>query len=232
MIASHDRSLRRTARRHSLCADDAEDAYQRAVEILLTKAPECEPGRLVAWMHTVTRHEATALRRARERLLGGHLRPDGEPYEPDGLPSERPEPEEHAERRERVVRSSEALAALKPQERRALTLKAQGYSYAEIRALTGWTYTKVNRCMAEGRKRFLELFAAIEDGTRCEELEGALRRLVERSGEAAATEQLRHHLRACPRCRSRARRRNARAAAQSPTSKSPVRAKGPPRVGR
>ena len=48
--------------------------------------------------------------------------------------------------------------------RRALVLKAHGYSYAEIQQLCGWTYTKVNRCMAEGRKAFLEAFAAIYGG--------------------------------------------------------------------
>lgn len=166
LIGSHDAALRRTARRHSLCADDAEDAYQRALEILLTKAPECEPRRLAAWMHTVTRHEALAVRRARERLLGGRLaRRDGDPPDPDSLPSDRLGPAERVERRERVEMSAEALAVLKPQERRALALKAEGYSYAEIQAITGWTYTKINRCMAEGRKRFLELFAAIESGT-------------------------------------------------------------------
>jgi RNA polymerase sigma factor (sigma-70 family) len=165
LIATHDAAFRRTARRHSLCADDAEDAYHRALEILLTKAPDCVPSRLTAWMHTVTRREAMAVRRARERLLGtrpplGH---DGEPLGLDSLPGDRPGPAERAERRERVARSLEALAALKPQERRALALKAEGYSYAEIQQLCGWTYTKVNRCMAEGRKAFLEAFAAIYD---------------------------------------------------------------------
>jgi DNA-directed RNA polymerase specialized sigma24 family protein len=38
MIARHEQALRQTARRYSLCADDAEDAYQRMLEILLTKA--------------------------------------------------------------------------------------------------------------------------------------------------------------------------------------------------
>ena len=60
--------------------------------------------------------------------------------------------------------SPEALATLKPQERRALLLKAEGYSYAEIMARCSWTYTKVNRCMAEGRKAFLERFAEIYGG--------------------------------------------------------------------
>jgi DNA-directed RNA polymerase specialized sigma24 family protein len=41
--------------------------------------------------------------------------------------------------------------ALDRDERRALSLLAAGYSYREIGQLTDWTYTKVNRCVAEGR---------------------------------------------------------------------------------
>jgi DNA-directed RNA polymerase specialized sigma24 family protein len=40
---------------------------------------------------------------------------------------------------------------LKANERLAIVLQAEGYSYAEICELCGWTYTKVNRCLAEGR---------------------------------------------------------------------------------
>jgi DNA-directed RNA polymerase specialized sigma24 family protein len=43
------------------------------------------------------------------------------------------------------------LARLKPAERRALSLLAFGYSYREIMVATGWTYTKVNRSIREGR---------------------------------------------------------------------------------
>ncbi len=55
--------------RHSLCRDDADDALQRASLILLTKAPTVDPGRLIAWMVVVTKHEAMAVRRGRERVL-------------------------------------------------------------------------------------------------------------------------------------------------------------------
>ena len=58
LIESHDAVFRRTARRYSICADDAEDAYQRALEILLTKAPPIEGDGLVRWMQTVTKREA------------------------------------------------------------------------------------------------------------------------------------------------------------------------------
>ena len=123
------------------------------------------PPRLTAWMHTVTRREAMAGAPANGcSAHGPPLDHDGEPLGLDSLPGDRPGPAERAERRERVARSAEALAALKPQERRALALKAEGYSYAEIQELCGWTYTKVNRCMAEGPKAFLERFAEIYGG--------------------------------------------------------------------
>ena len=60
---------------------------------------------------------------------------------------------ERAERRDNVAAAARALAELKPDERLAIVLQAQGYSYAEIGELCGWTYTKVNRCLAEGRAR-------------------------------------------------------------------------------
>lgn len=154
-------ALRRTALRFSLCADDAEDACQRAIEILLTKAPAGLAGAgLAAWMQVVVRREALALRRARERLLGRAAAGEapGEETDPlSGVACERPGPLERAERREAAARALRLLAQLKPDERRALILKAQGYSYAEIGRLCGWTYTKVNRCLAEGRARLREL---------------------------------------------------------------------------
>ena len=149
LIDSHDAVFRRTARRYSICTDDSEDAYQRALEILLTKAPPIEGDALVRWMQTVTKREALAVRRQRERLLGS---PRGAGPDDDAdrdplefIASESPGPNDRLARRERVARSGEALRALKPQEVRALTLKAQGYSYAEIGQMTGWSYTKL-RC--------------------------------------------------------------------------------------
>jgi RNA polymerase sigma factor (sigma-70 family) len=160
LLGSHAPLLRRTARRFSLCADDADDACQRAMEIVLTKAPPLEPPRLVAWACVVTRREALAVRRARERLLSGGDDPDASL---DLTPTDRPGAVELAERRERTVAGLRLLAALKPDERRAIILQASGYSYAEICSLTGWTYTKVNRSLAEGRAK---LRAATPDGRR------------------------------------------------------------------
>ena len=154
LLAASGPAFRRTARRYSLCADDAEDAFQRAVEILLTRAPDREPRRLVAWMQVVTRREALAVRRARERILAA-VRPGGDSL--GEVACDLPGPAELAERRDRVTAAARALGALKPDERLAIVLQAHGYSYSEIGELCGWTYTKVNRCLAEGRARLREL---------------------------------------------------------------------------
>ncbi len=152
LLASHRAALLRRARRLSLCADDADDALQRAVEILLTRSHLVDRERIVPWMLTVVGREALAVRRRRMRDLGSE--PVGDAPDPIAFaPSEEPGPLERLEQRERVRRAARLLRRLKPQERRALALQAEGYSYAEIQQITGWTYTKVNRCLAEGRAR-------------------------------------------------------------------------------
>jgi RNA polymerase sigma factor (sigma-70 family) len=200
LIAREDSELRQTARRYSLCAEDAEDAYQRSLEILLVKAPTERPRELIRWMKTVVKHEAMAIRGNRERLLGSGE--DGAADPIARLAAGGAGPGERFERREDVARSREALRALKPAELRSLTLLAAGYSYAEIGKITGYSRTKVNRCLAEGRERFRRLLTASEDGGRCVELAPLLSAYCdgEAGSEAAAT--VREHLRACAACRA------------------------------
>jgi RNA polymerase sigma factor (sigma-70 family) len=205
LIARHERALKRTARRFSLDAEDAEDAYQRALEILLIKAPTTDPRELIRWTQTVTKHEAMAVRESREKLLGANF-PRDDDYDPlASVPAGGDGPEERVARSEVVARSREALAALKPAELRALSLLAGGCSYAEIGRITGFSQTKVNRVLAEGRERFRGLFASSEDGTRCGELRPLLSSFCdgEASAEDAAT--VRAHLRACAGCRATVR---------------------------
>jgi RNA polymerase sigma factor (sigma-70 family) len=202
--ARHETALRRTARRYSLCEDDADEALQRGLEILLRKAPTDDPRELIRWTQTVVKHEALAVRRERERILAAPP-PGAEHGAEDWLaliPSEADGPPERAERSEAVARSREALRTLKPQELRALGLLAEGYSYAEIGEITGFSKTKINRCLAEGRERFRRVLAGSEDGTRCAEMGPLLSAFCD--GEAGAEEAalLREHLRACSRCRS------------------------------
>jgi len=186
-----------SARRYACCPDDAEDAYQRALEILLTKAPTTCEDELLPWLKTVVRHECFALRKKRERDV---------PVEHDALDglagSEAHAADDRAERYDRLRVGAEALARLKPQETRALLLKAEGLSYQEIAAQTGWTYTKVNRCLTEGRRAFVARVRGIESGQECERLEPLLSAMAD--GEASAEEMsvLRLHLRGCTACKA------------------------------
>lgn len=220
--ARSESTLRRTAHRYSLCGDDADDALQRGLEILLRKAPTDDPRELIKWMQTVVKHEALAIRRERERVLAG---PAGasEANADDWialLPSTSDGPPERAERREAIARSREALQTLKPQELRALTLLAEGYSYAEIGEITGYSRTKINRCLAEGRERFRRLVARSEDGSRCAELQPLLSAFCDGEAKPEEAGQIREHLRACAHCRSTLRAYRAAptaAAALAPT---------------
>lgn len=203
LIARHETALRRTARRYSLDAEDAEDAYQRALEIALTKAPTTDLRELVRWAQTVTKHEALAVRRSREKLLGYQRRYEDSFQDPVALiPARGDGPEAQVERREDVARSREALQALKPAELRALGLLAEGYSYAEIGEKTGYSRTKINRLLAEGRARLRSLIARSEDGRRCRDLQPLLSSFCD--GEASPREAaaVREHLRACASCRA------------------------------
>jgi RNA polymerase sigma factor (sigma-70 family) len=70
LVTRHAQSLLRVARRYSYCPDDAQDAYQRAMELLMRHAHRLDPERAAGWLHTVVKHEALEVRRQRGRLVG------------------------------------------------------------------------------------------------------------------------------------------------------------------
>jgi hypothetical protein len=145
----------------------------------------------------VVKHEAFALRRQRDRHS---------PVTDDGHLSDRPTPaaitHDQAERLEKLSQGAEALRRLKPHEIRALVLKAEGYSYREICELTGWSYTKVNRLLTEGRQAFLRRVAAIQGGGECERLAPLLSALADGEASAEQLSVLRPHMRTCLACRA------------------------------
>jgi RNA polymerase sigma factor (sigma-70 family) len=200
LVGTQADSLLRVARRYSMCADDAHDAYQLGLEILMRHAARLDPERAAGWLHTVVKHEALAINRSRRRIVGFSE------VDLDALESRTSaSPEERMLASDRVARSAEALHGLKPQEVRALWLRALGHSYEQICEATGWTYTKVNRCLAEGRKSFLERYAGIESGQECQRLAPTLSAFVDGEADATQTVALRAHLRQCLACRAAVR---------------------------
>lgn len=200
LVAREGAELRRFARRYSLCEDDAEDACQRALEILLVKAPDERPRELSSWMRTVIKREAMALRAYRERMLGVDEAVGEDPV--DQVAGGGAGPGERTEQRELLARSREALRSLTAAELHSLTLCAAGYSYAEISEMTGLSQAKVSRNLTTGRERFHRHLSRSEDGSRCAELLPLLSAYCDGEASPDARMVVREHLRACASCRA------------------------------
>ncbi|MFN8160583.1 MAG: sigma factor-like helix-turn-helix DNA-binding protein [Solirubrobacterales bacterium] len=154
VLASSGALLRRQARRHAELPEDAEDALSSACVLFIERyRGDCEP---LAWLQTTVKREAWRMRRRASRRREVSLDApcagvgDGQAWI-EAVPCGSPGPCERvlgeAELREREA----LLGELKPDERRALVLFGMGFSYAEICEICSWSYTKVNRCIAEGR---------------------------------------------------------------------------------
>ncbi len=200
VLREHADSLLRVARRHSLCSDDAQDAYQRSLEIFLRHAATLRADDAYKWVHTVVKHEAMRLREQRTR----HVTADE--VDLDGhVASRLPTADERVASFDLMTRSAEALQRLKPQELRALWLRAQGHSYHEIAEITQWTPTKVNRCLTEGRRSFLARYDDIATGAECRRWEAVLSAMVDGDASPKDLVGVRPHLRHCPACRAHVR---------------------------
>jgi hypothetical protein len=128
------------------------------------------------------------------------VRPTEEPPEDDGWSDACTD--EQAERYEQLRLGAEAMAGLKPQEIRCLLLKAEGLSYQEICEVTGFSYTKVNRCLTEGRRAFLKRVAKIESGAECERLAPLISKVADGEASAAEMRQARPHIKNCLSCKA------------------------------
>jgi RNA polymerase sigma factor (sigma-70 family) len=200
IVSRHERTLLRVARQHSICHDDALDAYQRGLEIFVRRVATVDPATELAWLKVVIRHEAIAIRRSRtESLTGEEIDVDAFVPAPDRSV------EDQIASGERVRRSAEALRALKPDEAQALMMKAHGLSYEEIGKRNGWTYTKVNRAITEGRRRFLRVYEEIESGEECTRFAPIVEALAEGKATSAQVLEIRPHLRHCTACRATVR---------------------------
>jgi RNA polymerase sigma factor (sigma-70 family) len=200
LVRQHHRSLLRVAQHWSASPEDAQDAVQRALEIYVRRIDSLDPATELSWLRVVVKHEAMAIRsRHADQIPADDLDED------ERAGAEQRPVDDLLAGRERVRRSNEALGRLKPDEAKALLLKAQGLSYAEIGEALAWSYTKVNRCITEGRARFLKLYGELEAGETCEQFAPTLASLAAGTADADAMLDLRPHLRNCPACRATVR---------------------------
>lgn len=206
-LRRHEGSLKAVARRYAASAEDAEDAYQRAIELLLTKGPDGGSRVWLSWTHTVIRHEALRLRRGQGWTWAAGDSSRLEQASADAtLGPRRPEagdPADVYERRDDFGRFRQCFLRLKRNEQRALCLIGEGYTYGEISEITGWTRTKLNRHLSEGRSRLRGMLAGIEDGRRCAELAGPISRLADGEASEIETAEAHDHLRVCLSCRAK-----------------------------
>ena len=135
-----------------------EEALQEAMISFLRAF---DPGRgapPLAWL-TLTLKRECWRRYGRERYDRRLDHEVGEDDEPGTMLEQLPSPGESLEERLAGLHEGRLrLGRLRPDERTGLGLFAAGFSYKEIGARQGWTYTKVNRCIREGR---VQLRAAI-----------------------------------------------------------------------
>jgi RNA polymerase sigma factor (sigma-70 family) len=131
---------------------DAEEALQEAFVSFIRHFDPDRGAPPLAWLTLTLKRQCWRQRREAhlDRHLGQEAERGGEElgFVLESVPSPITGPEELAIRRDGARRR---LGCLKPDQRTALILQAAGYSYAEIGAGLGWSYTKVNRCVNEGR---------------------------------------------------------------------------------
>jgi DNA-directed RNA polymerase specialized sigma24 family protein len=137
------------ARRNCVRDANAEEALHDAFAAFIEHYDPAGSAPPLAWLSLTLKRRCWRIRQEARAAapLQAVVREDGELVEET---SERgvPGPDE------RVVDLEEAwarLRGLKADQRAALALQASGYSYREIGKRRGWTYTKVNRSITEGR---------------------------------------------------------------------------------
>jgi RNA polymerase sigma factor (sigma-70 family) len=150
------RYLLAIAYNNSACRADAEEALQEALcAFVRAYNPQGESPPLPWLILTLKRECWRRLRLNRRQWDRRKFDWDSEAhYEEAGgvlesVPALGATADELMFRRESVRRR---LSPLKADQRTALSLQAAGYSYEEIAEIKGWTYTKVSRCIREGRE--------------------------------------------------------------------------------
>jgi RNA polymerase sigma factor (sigma-70 family) len=153
LYAGRYRYLLRIARRNAATAADAEEALQDAFVFFISDYDPSLGAPPLAWLTLVLKRRCWRLRDAAHLDRRVAALPESEHEEPTGLIAKRPADSRTLS--DRVADRDEArrrLRRLKPDERTAIGMVAAGCTYGEVAGIRGWTHSKVNRCVYEGRR--------------------------------------------------------------------------------
>ena len=150
----HGTRLLAVAGRRSRSRPDAEDAVQEALATAFASRERIRSETAVSYIAVTARHAALQQRQRADRTRSLDEPAAGQ-----------------ASRHELIADPLQAdvdgrldtiagLRALKPDEARALAARMLGFSYREIADTFGWSYTKTNRCVTEGRAALRAWLAA------------------------------------------------------------------------
>lgn len=156
----HHKKLLSIGKQNCPSVEDAEEALQDTFILFIDHFDPSSDAPPLAWLTLTLKRRCWATYRRQQFLQQNRLaNPTGEPNRSQDAEAldNRHLPDELAAAAENVQRTREQLLELKQDERRALSLLAIGYSYREICDITNWSYTKVNRCISEGRARLRKL---------------------------------------------------------------------------
>jgi len=127
------------------------------VQEVFVRALEAPPSNPRPWLFAVALNLARddgrqAVRQGRrlELLKGEH--------EGDAAPP----PDEEVERNERIATVRDALGLLTEQDRSALLLKAEGFSYEEIASALGLAKGAIGTTLSRARRRLVEAYRTLE----------------------------------------------------------------------
>jgi DNA-directed RNA polymerase specialized sigma24 family protein len=143
--------LLRIAFQNAACRRDGEEAVSEAFAAFLRAYQPSRGAPPLAWLTLTVKRECWRRRRDAhlDCYVGSVINHDGEERSVlDVIPAPGAGLEERIAERDQARRR---LSELKPNERTGLGLLGAGFSYREIGRLKGWTFTKVNRCIREGR---------------------------------------------------------------------------------
>jgi RNA polymerase sigma factor (sigma-70 family) len=155
---AHRSRLLAIAKRNFGSPELAEDAVQDALVLFMEHFDPTSQAPPLAWLSLTLKRRCWEIARNQRRDRAKRPEQDIDRCSQQQLPTTPiGQPEEMLDLAEEIATTRRRLEGIKRDERRAISLLAFGYSYSEIRDLTGWSHRKVARCVTEGRSALRQL---------------------------------------------------------------------------